>query len=143
MLKETIIKKASNFHKTEQKEPIILFDEFEKSKKITKITGILTSAVRTKPSDNTYMVFLRPINKDEKHSLTECEATKCQSCEIPVVFKIKKYPVFKEDDYNQVLLKPNLSKGDKVLLTGEFSPSKKNHRPSFTCYSYQILNHDE
>jgi hypothetical protein len=39
------------------------------------------------------MAFFRPADS-QKHSLAECEAAKCQECEIPVVFRIKKYPTF-------------------------------------------------
>jgi hypothetical protein len=37
-------------------------------------------------------------------------------------------------------VKPQLKKGDKVILEGEFNSSKDSNRPSFTCYSYQILS---
>jgi hypothetical protein len=54
----------------------------------TKITGILTSQIRSKPSsDVPYMVYLRPESANTKHSLKECEAQKCQSCETPVIFR--------------------------------------------------------
>ena len=121
------------------------------NKQSQKIKGILTSQVRVKPSDDTYMVFLRPISKDEKHSLSECETTKCQACEIPVIFRWvdkqhrfhemqPKEPCFNKSEHWQ---KPKLNKGDKVLLTGEFSHSKKSNRPSFTCYSIQTINDHE
>ena len=61
----------------------------EKAKELTKISGILTSQIRSKPSSNTpFMAFLRPTDS-QKHSLAECEKIKCQSCEIPVIFRVK------------------------------------------------------
>lgn len=110
----------------------------------TKITGVLTSQIRPKSSANVDSYgYLR--TKEDKHSLAECERTKCRECEIPVIFKIKA----PECDGSHHLfskmfcwLKPSLKKGDSVLLEGEFSPSKKSNRPSFTCYSYQIINHE-
>jgi len=56
----------------------------------TKITGILTSQIRSKPSSDTpFMAFSRS-DSSNKHSLAECERTKCKDCEIPVIFRIKK-----------------------------------------------------
>jgi hypothetical protein len=40
-------------------------------------------------------------------------------------------------------VKPQLKKGDKVILEGKFSSSEKSSRPSFTCYKYQILKDHE
>ena len=55
-----------------------------------KITGILTSQIRSKPtSDAPYYAFFRPDSANAKHSLVECEKQKCQDCEIPVIFRIK------------------------------------------------------
>ena len=122
--------------------PIVLLDEFEKKSKLTKIQGILTSGIRTKKSSNVdYMAFVRE-STNNKHSLEECIAEKCKDCEIPVVFRIKDREC---DSSHHILstgvcyLKPNLKKGDLVSLAGEFSESEKSNRPSFTCYSYQII----
>jgi hypothetical protein len=57
--------------------------------KLVKISGVLTSQIRSKPSsDSPFMAFLRPTDS-QKHSLAECEKIKCQSCEIPVIFRVK------------------------------------------------------
>lgn len=136
----------------EQKKPIILLDEFEKNNsKLTKIQGILTSNLRTrKSSDTPYMAFFRN-DSVNKHSLEKCERTKCQDCEVPVVFRIANtdHDNHLPDNFTCVIkhrefgdshwIKPNLSKGDKVLLTGHWAKSDQSKRPSFTCYSYQIL----
>lgn len=157
---------AQPFNRIELKEPNIkwikgtvrVLDECEKTKEQTKITGILTSNLRTrKSSDTPYMAFIRESNNN-KHSLIECQTQQCKNCEIPVVFRIEQKVDWKktkfyskfDDEVNEWLdkkgapplkewVKPNLSKGDKVILEGEFSPSKQSNRPSFTCYSYQIL----
>ena len=122
-----------------------------------KIKGILTSNIRTRTStDVPYMAFFRANDDCEKvyrHSLTECEAQKCKECEIPVIFRITvithldhlpedafciyKYRSLGEKHW----AKPNLKKGDSVILEGEFSRSKDSNRPSFTCYSYQLISH--
>jgi hypothetical protein len=74
-----------------QKEPIILFDEYEKKESnLTKITGQLTSNLRArKSSDIPAMAFFRKERKCQEHTIEECQRTKCQNCEIPVVFRIK------------------------------------------------------
>lgn len=113
------------------------------------IQGILTSSIRPKPSTDTpFYGYLRP-DSANKHSLAECERTKCQECEIPVIFRwiSKNHRVHemepKEECFNEKehWQNPNLKKGDKVILEGEFSERKKSHRPSFTCYSYQLISH--
>ena len=73
------------------------------------------------------MIFLRM--NDNKHSQTECADSRCQSCEIPVVFRIKK-----DGEY----FKPDVKKGDKLELGGLFA-EKFSTRPSFTAYTYQVL----
>jgi hypothetical protein len=71
----------------------------------TKISGILTSQIRSKPSSEIpykelgkvpgktklvfFMAFLRPDYANFQHSLAECEKIKCQRCEIPVIFRVK------------------------------------------------------
>jgi len=120
--------------------------EQKDKKELTKIAGVLTSSIRSKPSsDVSYMAYLRPDNAKEKHSLEECERTKCQSCETPVIFRW----VNNGHNYHELTncefpkkhwQKPNLKKGDKVLLEGKFASSDHSKRPSFTCYSYQIIN---
>jgi uncharacterized coiled-coil protein SlyX len=63
----------------------------------TKIQGILTSQIRSKPSSDTpAMAFLRPTDS-QKHSLAECEKTKCQECEIPVIFRVKSKEIIHKD----------------------------------------------
>lgn len=120
----------------------------------TKIQGILTSNLRTRTStDVPYMAFFRANYTDAYlHSLSDCRDSKCKSCEIPVVFRIEnEYPglleislvVDKNDSPLGKWHKPNLSKGDSVILEGEFSNSKDSNRPSFTCYSYEIINSHE
>jgi len=101
------------------------------------------------------MVYLRPESANIKHSLKECEAQKCQQCEIPVIFRIPKEThsdhlpeaftcVFKYRELGDAhWIKPKLKKGDKVLLEGIFASSDHSPRPSFTAYSYQIIiNHE-
>ena len=117
--------------------------ELDTSPKPTKISGILTSQIRSKPSsDVPYMVYLRPESANTKHSLKECEAQKCQSCEIPVVFKLREqgYSTY-VPSLNKHCLKPRLNKGDSVILEGKFASSEYSERPSFTAYSYQIIDH--
>jgi hypothetical protein len=60
-------------------------------KNLTKIQGILTSNLRSRTSSDTpYMAFLRLETADfANHSLAECQRTKCQDCETPVVFRAK------------------------------------------------------
>ena len=135
-----------------KKEPVLLFDEFEKkdnSSKLVKISGILTSQIRSKPSSDTpFMAFLRPNSANENHSLAECEAQKCQQCEIPVIFRVKSKEIIHKDCWTKgncqgcqkEEIKPNLNKGDKVLLEGKFENSKNSNRPSFTAYSFEIIN---
>lgn len=119
-----------------KKEPIILLDKVEKAKELTKIQGILASNLRTRKSSNTpYMAFFRP-KEANKHYCEECANAKCQECEIPVVFRLKPCEY---KDCQCHTYKPQLKKGDSVILEGEFSESKKSHRPSFTCYTYRIL----
>lgn len=104
------------------------------------LTGILTSNLRSKPSSQVeYMAFFRPYRECEKHSWEECETTKCQKCEIPVIFRIISPTFIHGNKLYTPKPKPELSKGDTVILEGEFSPSEKSSRPSFTCYSYRIL----
>lgn len=119
-------------------------DDFEKpqeKKQLEKIKGILTSNLRTRTSSNTpYMAFFRANDDCEKvyrHSLAQCEAQKCKECEIPVIFRIKTC-----DGSSHNCYKPNLKKGDRVILEGEFSQSKDSNRPSFTCYNYEIISHE-
>lgn len=109
---------------------------------LTKITGVLTSNLRIKTSTNVpVMAFFRS-NSANKHSLAECETTKCQECEIPIIFKIKdptcdgSHHLWGENCW----IKPKLKKGDKAILEGKFSPSEKSNRPSFTCSDYQLIN---
>lgn len=93
------------------------------------------------------MAFFRANDDCERvyrHSLAECEAQRCKDCEIPVVFRIPKYSFFTESHlkyygYDPEYIKPQLKKGDKVQLEGEFSQSKESNRPSFTCSAYQII----
>lgn len=115
---------------------------------LTKIQGILTSGIRTKASTDTpYYCFFRT-NSDNKHSLTECQQSKCQECEIPIIFRIEsnsnsKYCKFL-DNYHHLgcekkWIKPKFQKGEQVLLTGNWAKSDHSSRPSFTVYYYQIL----
>jgi hypothetical protein len=39
-------------------------------------------------------------------------------------------------------VKPQLKKGNKVILEGEFNSSKDSNRPSFTCYAYKLISHE-
>jgi hypothetical protein len=110
--------------------------------KVVKITGILTSNLRTRTSSNTpYMAFFRPFRNCQKHPLEECERTKCKDCEIPVVFRIKEAGCICNHTCSVALSEPKLNKGNKVILTGKFCDSKKGSRPSFTCSAYQVLSH--
>ena len=60
-----------------------------KNKEWITISGIATSEVRSKStSDTPAYIFLRQKNNN-KHSQLECVNTECQSCETPVVFRIK------------------------------------------------------
>jgi hypothetical protein len=111
------------------------------NQELLKITGVLTSNLRTRESsDIPYMAFFRMEEGRDKegyycpshrmeHKLAECIKQKCKECEIPVVFRIGGPPE----------CKPMIKKGDRVILEGEFANSSKSSRPSFTCYSYQIL----
>src|SRR5437879_6472393 len=68
---------------------IILLDEYEKKdSKLTKIQGILTNQVRNKKGlgITKYIAFFRKDRKCQEHTIEECQRTKCQNCEIPVVF---------------------------------------------------------
>ena len=162
---EVIFKLDLNTGKIESKEPIILFDEFEKPKdkkeseikwgKWTvwskslkskaldeeKIKGILTSNIRTRTStDVPYMTFFRLKYSDREisHSDAElCANAKCKKCEIPVIFRINKGWNHLTKTFDTA--KPNLKKGDAVILEGTWANSEKSNRPSFTCYSYQVL----
>lgn len=151
-MKETIIKKsldAQQFGNTEKSprapQPITELDNRE----LTKISGILTSNLRAKPSSQVeYMAFFRPYRDCEEHTIEECETSKCQNCERPVVFRIDNPDNSKCCNYQnnwhnlgckEIYLKPKLKKSDSVILEGEFEPSKKSNRPSFTCYSYRVL----
>jgi len=114
----------------------------------TKIRGILASNIRSRKStDVPYMAFLRLATADfANHSLAECSASKCQDCEIPVVFRIFNPDKFRTVNPNYIQpedfwLKPNLTKGQTVILEGTWAKSNGN-RPSFTCYSYQVLEGD-
>jgi hypothetical protein len=54
--------------------------------------------------------------------------------------------VFRAKDPNAIQigdcwLKPKLTKGQTVILEGQWAESNGN-RPSFTCYSYQVLEGD-
>jgi len=127
-----------------------------KDAKLVKISGILTSNIRSKPSSDTpFMAFLwlekifeNP--KDDKlrkklfgllpehENYKQCANSKCKDCEIPVIFRIKeKECTTSQNDY--CLVKPKLKKGDSVILEGKFASSDQSKRPSFTAYSYQIL----
>jgi hypothetical protein len=152
--KENILKTASG--NTPREVPEFTTNS---ASKVVKISGILTSNLRTRISSNTpYMAFFRADRDCQKHPLPfplrgrgeECEASKCQDCEIPVVFRTKcclsnylecDIPLGGLACRNQ-LTKPKLKKDDKVLLEGEFSNSKDSNRPSFTCYDYQIIAHE-
>lgn len=122
--------------------------EKKKTKGIIQIQGILTSNLRIRKStDVPYMAFFRPEYNcaSQKHSWEECERTKCQSCEIPVIFRLKD-PGCDESHFlrkNHCWIEPNLKKGDSIILAGEFSPSQKSNRPSFTCYNYTVLKEHE
>ena len=93
------------------------------------------------------MAFVRE-SANNKHSLEECQAEECKSCEIPIIFRIKDSEC---DSSHHILsdgicyIKPSLKlkKGDSVILAGEFANSSKSNRPSFTCYSYQVLKDHE
>ena len=132
---------AQPSNRIEQKEPIILLDDLEKkgSVKLTKTQGILTSNLRTRKSSNTpYMAFFRPFRDCEEHTIEKCEASKCQKCEIPVVFRLKPCEY---KDCQCHTYKPSLKKSDRVVLEGEFANSQKSNRPSFTCSAYEIISH--
>jgi len=105
-----------------------------------KIQGILTSNLRTRlSSDTPYMAFLRLETADfTNHSLAECSATKCKDCEIPVIFRLKEAGVIHKDEDTTLEIRPKLKKGKKVILEGQWAKSNGN-RPSFTCYSYRVL----
>lgn len=95
---------------------------------LTKIKGILTSQIWTrKSSDTPYYAFLR-VDDNQKHSRKVCERTKCQECEIPVIFRLSSQA------------KPYLDKDNQVILQGNWAKSDHNSRPSFTAYSYQTIN---
>lgn len=124
---------ATVSQKTVEKQPIILLDEFEKDKseKFIELKGKLTSQIWTRKSTDTpYYAFLRR-DENQKHSRKTCERTKCRDCEIPVVFRLNS-PT-----------KPILDKNNSVILQGQWASSQQSHRPSFTCYSYKILSHEQ
>lgn len=129
----------------------LLNDKKNKPKQLTKIQGLLTSNLRSRASSNTpYMAFFRASDDCKRiyrHSLAECEAQKCKHCEIPIIFRhgYSKafFKTFTESSKNLANPKPNLKKGDSVILEGEFSESKGSDRPSFTCYSYRVLKDHE
>ena len=90
-------------------------------KKLTKIQGILTSNLRSRVSSSTpYMAFLRLETADfANHSLAECSASKCQECEIPVIFRLKEAGVVYKDEDTTLEIRPKLKKGKKVILEGQ------------------------
>jgi len=93
------------------------------------ISGIATSEIRTKQTTDTPAYIFFRLKENNKHTLTQCINSKCKSCEIPVVFRIKK---------EQKFIKPKINKDDSLQLAGYFADTPKP-RPSFTCYSYQLL----
>ncbi|WNE40819.1 MAG: hypothetical protein mread185_000276 [Mycoplasmataceae bacterium] len=133
MLKETLL--------NNKQKPIILLDEFEKEK-FTKITGTLTSNIRTRESSNTpYYAFFRS-DDNSKHSLAKCIKSKCKDCEIPVIFRTQRTTTCQtpEPHQHQETGKPLLSKDDQIIIQGNWAKSDHSSRPSFTCYSYQLTN---
>jgi len=142
----------------DKKEPINFLNE-----KLTKITGILTSQIRSKPSSDTpFMAFFRiedcidchntkelcQVLRPRHKNCEECANSKCKDCEIPVIFRVKPKTKFcssgvHKEDIECSSWKPQLKKGESVILEGKFSPSENSKRPSFTCYSYQILKDHE
>ena len=82
----------------------------EKTTKLTKITGTLTSPIQLR--DAYYYSFIR---------------LKGQSIDLPVIFKTKNKEI-------------NLKKSDEVELTGNYSNSNKNIRKSFTATSYHLFS---
>lgn len=141
MLKETLL----NNNK------IILLDEFEKEKKdkFVQLQGILTSQIRTREKSNTpYYAFFRK-DDNNKHSLNKCIKSKCKGCEIPVIFRLdsdssnkccKFQDNYHNSDCQNLNPKPLLNKDDRLILTGNWANPTKSSRPSFTCYSYHLLN---
>src|SRR6185369_13066147 len=82
----------------------------EKTTKLTKITGTLTSPIQLR--DAYYYSFIR---------------LKGQSIDLPVIFKTENKEIA-------------LKKSDEIELVGNYSNSNKNIRKSFTATSYQLLN---
>lgn len=141
MKEQTIIKASGNAYR---EVPGVSAQPFNRTEQ-TKIQGILTSNLRTRTSSAIpAMAFFRPeyLCKSQKHSWEECQRTKCQECEIPVIFRIKETGIIHKSEDTFLEIKPNLKKGDLVILEGEFSNSKKSNRLSFTCYSYEVLKGD-
>ena len=95
----------------------VLVANSQLNKQLTKIKGALTSRIEVKPSSDipAYGFF------------------KIEEKEYPVIFRIK--------DEIDKWLKPIIKKGSQCELEGEWKTSKiaKSIRPSFTAYSYQIL----
>lgn len=95
------------------------------------------------------MAFFRQLDENF-HSQTECKESKCKDCELPVIFRVKSQEVIHKDCWTagscqncpREEIKPKLKKGDRVILEGKFEQSKSKNRPSFTCYSYQVLEGD-
>src|SRR3954469_4640047 len=89
---------------------------------LSKIEGILTSAINFK---------LKGLGSQKPYfyGFFQLEGI---SQDIPIIFKIK-------NQNPEIHDKPKITPQSKVLLTGTWSESPNNTRPSFTCTEYQIL----
>ena len=95
----------------------------DSQKPLIKIQGTLTSPIQ-----------LRGESIKEPYYYYSFIRLKNQSIDLPIIFKLKE---------NDKLSKPTLKKSDLVELTGHYSNSPHSIRKSFTCSSYQLLNHQK
>jgi hypothetical protein len=91
-------------------------EQIKFQKGLSKIEGIITSAIQTKKDH--YLAFFQLEGIDT---------------EIPVIFKLDSCSDNPEAD------KPDIPPRAKVLLEGKWANSDNSNRPSFTCWAYQIL----
>jgi len=111
-IKEVKIATKNMFAKSNE---VRVRQETEKTTKLTKITGTLTSSIQSRgegTQEPYYYSFIR---------------LKGQSIDLPVIFKTENKEIA-------------LKKSDEVELTGNYSNSNKNIRKSFTAYSYHLFS---
>ena len=111
-IKEVKIATKNMFAKSNE---VRVRQETEKTTKLTKITGTLTSSIQSRgegTQEPYYYSFIR---------------LKGQSIDLPVIFKTENKEIA-------------LKKSDEVELTGNYSNSNKNVRKSFTAHSYHLFS---